>query len=128
MSEPRGVDTRTASIGDLDGIVLVSIKDGAVLDGEHAQENIAAMFEVSKDPKLRIISDIRGLKTATKTAREVGASDEFAAKVRCMGLVVGSAATRVIGSFFMRINRPKYPTQLFTSVEDAEAWIRTFDE
>ena len=43
-----------------------------------------------------------------------------------VALLVGSPLTRVIGMFFMGLNRPATPTRLFTSEPEALAWLRTF--
>ena len=41
-------------------------------------------------------------------------------------LVVGSPVSRVIGNFFVGLNRPKYPLRLFDDQEFATAWLLGF--
>ena len=37
-----------------------------------------------------------------------------------------SPLTRAIGNFFLGLNKPLMPTRLFTSEEEALAWLKTF--
>ena len=45
-----------------------------------------------------------------------------------IALLVGSPLSRVIGNFFVGLNRSTFPLRLFTSEEEAIAWLRTFLE
>ena len=105
----------------------MTLNDGTNLETEDSEGNIQAMLAASTTPLLRVVWDIRGLRSATKGARASGTAPGLAEKMKCMALVVGNPVTRVVGTFFMRINRPAYPTRLFTSVSDAENWARTFE-
>ncbi len=43
----------------------------------------------------------------------------------CYALVGSSAFGRAVGSVFLGLSRPKVPTKMFGSFEDAAAWIRS---
>ncbi len=52
-------------------------------------------------------------------------------KVKCLKgkkalLLIGSPVSRVIGNFFMGLNKPIYPTKLFTDPQKAIRWLQTF--
>lgn len=38
-------------------------------------------------------------------------------------IVVNSLAQKIIGNFYLKINRPPIPTKLFSKQEDAEKWL-----
>jgi hypothetical protein len=40
-----------------------------------------------------------------------------------VALLVGSPVTRVIGNFFIGLNKPRWPVRLFRSESDALAWL-----
>jgi len=41
-----------------------------------------------------------------------------------VALLIASPLSRVLGNFYLRINRPETPTRLFSSEEEAGAWLR----
>lgn len=41
------------------------------------------------------------------------------------GLVVEDALSRALGSFFIGLSRPKVPTRLFDTVDNAIEWVKT---
>ena len=44
-----------------------------------------------------------------------------------VALVIDSPLSRVLGNFFLGFNRPETPARLFTSVDEARAWLNTFE-
>jgi hypothetical protein len=61
-----------------------------------------------------------------REARAFFASEEYTCLSSQTALVVGSPVSRVIGNFFVGLNRPKYPCKIFDEAEAAEAWLRGF--
>jgi hypothetical protein len=45
-----------------------------------------------------------------------------------LALTVGSPVARVIGSFFMGLNKPRFPSRMFTSEAEASEWPKEFVE
>lgn len=70
-----------------------------------------------------LLIDIRRLTSSDALSREHAVSATVGERVAAMALVVASPVTRVIGSFFIRINQPPYPVALFSDVETARAWL-----
>ncbi len=93
---------------------------------EDARENLDAMVDITKRRKVPMVADLSKIASATREVREYYASDAAAAVVTAVAIVVGNPVTRIIGSFFLRINRPPYPTAMFTSVDKAVDWARDF--
>ena len=119
--------TRTVRIwiGD-DGIVRMVDLPGAEEVLEDAVENLATIRNVSENKKPPIMIDIRELKSITREARKYYASEETAKFGKAIGLVIGSPMTRVIGNFFIQLNRPALPLKLFTSEDKALDWLKGF--
>ena len=70
-----------------------------------------------------IIVDLREGVRPDKAARDFLKQPEISASVSAMALVVGNPLSRIVGNFLVGFNRPPFPTQLFTSVEQAHAWL-----
>ncbi|HRG01213.1 MAG TPA: STAS/SEC14 domain-containing protein [Bacteroidia bacterium] len=57
-------------------------------------------------------------------ARRAGASEEYTKHVAALALYSDKAYERIIGSLFLKINKPLVPTQFFDNREQAIAWLR----
>ncbi len=54
---------------------------------------------------------------ATKDACPYSSAEAF---------MIQSTAMKLIANFYLKINRPKRPTRMFTNEDEAVAWLRTF--
>jgi hypothetical protein len=61
-----------------------------------------------------------------REARAFFASEEIQRLSSQTALVVGSPVSRVIGSFFIGLNRLKYPCKVFEDTAVAVEWLRGF--
>lgn len=62
--------------------------------------------------------------TVTREAREVFAGEENARVASRVALIAHNPISRVIGSFFLGLNRPRQPVRLFGDDVAALAWLR----
>ena len=98
---------------------------------EAAKENIDAQESIRdglNKAKTRVLIDITGVTEISKEARDYFANERTAAIQRATALVVGSPVSRVIGNFFMGLNKPISPTRLFTDPSKAIRWLHTFGD
>ncbi len=61
--------------------------------------------------------------TISKEAREFGSTDEANANVFGSAVVMNSLPHRILGNFFMNVQKPKKPFRLFLTKEEAIAWL-----
>ncbi len=59
-------------------------------------------------------------------ARRAGASDEYTKHVAALALYSTKLHEKIIGNLFLKINRPKVPTQFFDDRDKAIEWLKTF--
>ena len=111
-----------------DGIIRQINAPGTIIDVERSREALAAFRQAGGEGPKLIYTDITGIVSADAGSRRFGVSEEYTREVKAMGLRGGSAVSRMIGNFFMRLNRPPYPTRLFATEEQAVAWLETFRE
>ena len=95
---------------------------------ECAKENVAALITVSQGKKRPAILNISSAKSLSREERAYYSSEESAKALSAAGLIINSPITRVLGNFFVGLNKTPYPLQLFTNEEKAIPWLKGFIE
>ena len=109
------------------GIMHQTYHEGACLTKEDsAAEILLYKEEYCKDLKRPILIDITGLKSVSKESRGIYSSKETAEYLSSAALLIGNPVTRIIGNFYLGLNKAYMPIKLFTSEEDAFAWLEGF--
>mgnify|MGYP002777813040 FL=1 len=118
--------TRTEQIwlGE-DGVIRAVVHPGLVTNLEDAQENVRGFARVAGGVRRLAIIDMRAhAASATREAREYYAGPENAKVVLAVALLVRSSVGRLIGNFFLGINKTTFPLKLFAEPEPALEWLR----
>lgn len=105
-------------------LIRTVYKPGVTIELEDAETEIGIYRGLTETRTLAIVIDLRAMKTATSDARARYASDEDADLVCATALLTGSAVSRVIGNFYLTLNKPASPTKLFTNEALAIEWLR----
>ena len=98
---------------------------------ELAKENVDAQESVRdavSKAKTRVLIDMTAVSEISKEARDYFANERTASIQRATALLIGSPVSRVIGNFFMGLNKPISPTRLFTDPQKAIQWLHTFSD
>jgi hypothetical protein len=106
-----------------DGIVEYRYDEGIIVDLEVARGAIEAAQTIldGSHPALVFID---GVRTVTRPARSFFANDDLNREVsNRVALVTRTPVARVLGNFFLGLNKPRFPTRLFTSEEEAVRWL-----
>ncbi len=96
---------------------------------EHARENVDAQERIRDSlnkAKTRVLVDMTAVTEISKEARDYFANERTASIQRATALLTDSPVSRIIGNFFMGLNRPISPTRLFTDPHKAIQWLHTF--
>ena len=130
MSEaPAIIKTRIASVWlDNDGIIRSVLVPHAEVTLEGAEETAAAYQQVSQGIPRPLLTDSRLVKSVDRPSRIYGTSDAVASVVSALAVLIASPVSRIVGNFFLRVNKPPYPMRLFTSEEEAIEWLKGFIE
>ncbi len=121
------VTTRNATISlRAPGIVWIDYNAGAHDTIDDAVAHVEAQELLGRGEPRPTLIDIRAMSGIDKEARAYYTGDKAEHVNKATALVVKSRISRVIGSFFIGLNRPHRPTKLFTSPEDARAWLAEF--
>jgi len=123
------IETTTARFHKMENHLWKFVaRDGAEDTLETAKENVSVIAKVFEETKIRIrlIIDLRKFANVNKQARAFYGSDEVTRTHRALAFIIDSGFSRVIGNFYLGLNKPKIPTKLFTKEEDAIEWLKEF--
>jgi hypothetical protein len=109
-----------------DGIARTIVKKNAEVTLKEAKENTVAVFSLYKDKKFPLLIDSRNIKYITKEARDHFSINNRETLITCFGIIIDSPLSRIIGNFFMGLNKPSIPAKLFTNEEEALKWLKKF--
>lgn len=96
---------------------------GCEMDLEDTKENLAAIYELGSGRRSLVLVDSRGVRWQTREAREHFVSEDAARATAAVALLVGSPISRVLGNFFLRFERHRFPTALFSDEDAAVRWL-----
>ncbi len=108
-----------------DGIVRTKIKKGSEVSIHAAKENSEAVNALFTGKKFPLMIDARGIKSMTREARNQFTTKGRETNTNAFAIIIDSSLSRVIGNFFLGINKPAVPTRLFENETEAETWLRT---
>ena len=74
----------------------------------------------------RILVNLALVNEVSKEARDYLANTKTACNQRQVALLVPTPFSKMIGNFFMGLNKPYFPTKLFNGKEDAINWLHSF--
>lgn len=108
-----------------DGIARTKVKPGSAITITEAKANSIAVNSLP-GAKFPLLVDSRNIRSITKEAREYFSTNGRDTKINSMAVVINSPISRVIGNFFLGINKPPVPTRLFDNPEDAANWLKQY--
>lgn len=115
--------TRTGrAFVDERGLVRFVCEPGAELDEADAIANTEAILAAAAGGRHPLIVDMRQIKSIDAQARRYHAEVSGQQFTR-VALLVGSPLSRVIGNFFLGLNRSRQLLELFSDEAAAVAWL-----
>jgi hypothetical protein len=118
------LSTRTCAFWREGGVLRARFHDGAEVQGDDARDNVEASMRLRGGAPVPLAVDLRPARSQSAEARAIFAGPEGAQIASATALIIASPLSRVLGSFYLRVNKPAVPTRLFTSEADALRWLR----
>ncbi len=109
-----------------DGICRTKTKPQAEIDIDHAKENSVAVNSFYNSKKYPLMVDSRNVKRISAEARKHFSTNGRDTCINSMAIIVKSPLSRVVGNFFMGLNKPPLPARLFEKEEDAVKWLKQY--
>jgi hypothetical protein len=117
----------TLRIGELvkehAGLLRLTISEHADIEFEDIQELFSSAKEIMNNKPFCLLTDARTPLTASKEAREYAANHLRLNNVIANAILSDSLPGKLIVNFYIRINRPEVPTQMFNNEAKAIAWL-----
>ena len=107
---------------DADGIAVFRLLTSAPFTLDLARATITDLIALTGGKRVPIVADIRLSKGMTAEARTFFGNPN--PPYSALAILADSPVTRMIANFFIGLNRPSVPTQIFTDEEKARAWSR----
>ena len=104
-------------------IVENKIIDGSNIDVIDLTEIRNINRTLTKDKPYSILLDAGKFTSITAEAREISATEEFSKNLIAKAFVIHSIPQRIVGNFYIKVNKPFASTKLFTSKEKAIEWL-----
>lgn len=111
-----------------DGIARTKVKKGAEVKLQHAQENSVVVNSFYVDAKYPLLIDARGIKSMEREARAFFTANGRNTNTLAFAIIIDSSVSKVVGNFFLGINKPIVPTKLFLNEDSAIEWLKQFKE
>jgi hypothetical protein len=109
-----------------DGIVEIRHDDNHACTTEDAKDISRVIGVLGQGKPVPVLRIVGKRTTANADVREFAASKAAQKNIVAEAIVIHSLSQRIVGNFYLKMNRPEKPTQLFSSVKEAEAWLSMF--
>ena len=108
-----------------DGVCyIVVLTDSFTL--EMAKECVRERMRISGGKSYPMLSDSRNVVDFEKEAREYLALNDHVLNLNAGAILIKNQLQKILGNFFLFINKPPVPTRLFTDSEEALVWLDQF--
>lgn len=122
----KTTNTITYSLTTEQDILLIVPLEGTMDNAKDAQENVAFFYDYAHKLGKPIGCAVIMSNMLSQEAEARRAYAEIDPKLVYGGaLVVESALSRALGSFFVGLSRPMVPTKLFSSIDGAIDWLKS---
>lgn len=117
------IETRSAFISLVEEMIVeVKTKEDMHIDLAESNENDVIVQRLNPDGQFPMLLTIQGIFTIAPAVLEKGASAN--GLYSAMAIVVDESSPRLMGNFYIKVNKPVKPTKMFTSREEAIAWLK----
>ena len=107
-----------------DKICYTVVRPNAVVELQDAKENTIAIKKISGDEIYPILVNLKLINSISKEARDHFSMRNRTPGVSAIAMLIKSPGSRIIGNFFLGLNKPVVPTKLFTQKEKAIEWLK----
>jgi hypothetical protein len=109
-----------------DGIVMITYPDNFSFTLKESIESVNAIGEITKGIPHPILKIPGKYTTVDKDTREHVAKGDGARFSVAEAFILRSLAHRLVGNFYLSVEKPQKPTRFFNDLSSAETWLKTF--
>lgn len=105
-----------------------TVKKNITLQAEDVWESKDLSINYIPNQKFYVLLEGEDDSDVSGDARRAAASEEYTKYVAALALCSNKLHQKIIGSLFLKINKPKVPTQFFDNREDALIWLKSLQK
>lgn len=107
-----------------DLLIEFRIKRNATLQATDVWTSRDQSIDYIRGKKFLVLFEGGANSNVSGDARRAGASEEYARHVTALAIYSPRNYEKIMGSLFLKINKPIVPTRFFDNRNDAIAWLR----
>lgn len=125
-------DSITSEIHDLDGVLIYMIEPGIMVSQYYRDVELNLELALQIDHLGGQLANGKAMpqlflacvgQTVTREVRNWSASPEGAKHTLCTAVACSSMAHKILGNFFIKVQKPQRPTKMFSDVLTAKEWL-----
>jgi len=98
--------------------------DSSNIEVEDIKEVLIINNELSNGEQFALLIDTGEYTSSSIEAREFGATKEYAENIIAQAIFIHSIPQRIVGNFYIKVNKPFVETKLFTDRDKAIEWLK----
>ena len=106
-----------------DSILRISIFEQVDIELQDAIEMHQMLLEYSSNQMYCVLLDATKRFNISSEARALIAGKEYSSERIATAFVTKSLANKLVGNFFINVNKPSTPTKIFATEESALVWL-----
>lgn len=107
-------------------MLVIRYDDELVVNLEMAKQITSEVARFFGETELGVVHSAGSLTTIEPEVRDyLSGNSRYAHKI-AEAFVVRNLGQRIIANFYLRISRPKCPTEVFTTEEEAITWVKMY--
>lgn len=107
-----------------DNILHTDCFPNTIMTLEDGKESTRISAEMVNNEPLPLLCDLTNVVKMSQDCRNHFAGEEHAKTFSKCALIVTNPISKIIGNFFLGLNKPLKPTKLFTSKEQGLKWLK----
>jgi len=119
------LETQYMKLWEQDGILFCIYANNIDLDLEIAKHCVEQRLNYSKGRSYPVFVNMTGVRSVDKPAREYFATRGLV-QLTAGALIVNSPLSKFLVNIFLKINKPKIPSRLFTNEKEASDWLKNY--
>jgi hypothetical protein len=105
-------------------LIEFKVKKDATLRASDIWQSRDQSWECYPGEKFFVLMESEGSFTPSADARGAGASDEYTKHVKAVAMFSNKMYESIMGSLYLKVNKPKVPTRFFDNRDKALEWLR----
>jgi hypothetical protein len=111
---------------DEKGILIIHIHRNAFVQTKDIQAMLHIHGELTNGKRCPCVMVLGEYANVSADGRKFLATEDAVQFSSCEAFVVKSLAQKILGNFYLKIDKPNIPSKLFNNFEEAYAWAETF--